>query len=339
MSGPGAAGRLREMVRKARSLRGPVILLFAYWAFFFLHRFYGDHPVDFARARKAFIPEFPPQDFAMANLREVAGRAAAGHGAVMAWGVAVFGVGIPLLGFLGLGRGAGRIDRCLFAFGSGLALGILGWLGLGLAGLWFPAVAWAAVAGGLAAAWAGRRVLACPGEPAPAEERGGGWALRLLLAALGVEALFASLLVGAACVCPERFYDAMVYHLACPSLFGMQHRVTGLPNLMHSSFPLGMQMQYGWQMMLGGEPAARAWRPWLFVAVLALVWRMGVREGQGRAGFAAAALFAGTPLLFLNSSQTSVDVEACFMVLLACLAVRDRRACALRPLRVKRSSG
>jgi len=298
------------------------LALFSYWAFAILHKFFQANPVDFTRSRDAFLPILPPESFARANLWELARRVAAGHAIVAVWAAAVLGLGAATLGFLCLRGRTGRPDRFLLSAGLGLAWGMLLWLGLGLAGLWFPVLAWAAAAGGAVMLVASRPALLRRGGKEAVTDRP-GFAAKLLVWLLAAEAALALLMLAASSMAPERFYDAMVYHLACPSLFAMHHRVVGLPNLMHASFPQGMPMHYGWQMLMGGEPAPRAWRLWVALLVCGTVWRMGSREGRPLAGLAAASLVATAPLFFLNGTQTSVDIEVCLFVLLACLAARE----------------
>ncbi|MEK7474816.1 MAG: hypothetical protein AAB152_04185 [Candidatus Coatesbacteria bacterium] len=187
------------------------------------------------------------------------------------------------------------------AFGAALAGGWIALCGLG----W---IAWAV------------RVLAfgAPGVPA-----GLGLWERALLAVFAAEAAVTFLVVAAVVEAPDRFYDAQVYHLATPALFAMYHKVVGLPNLLHTSFPLGVQMLYGWLGLLGGEPAARAWRVWLVAGIAWTVFRLGSRAGRSFAGLAGAAVFVACPVLVLNAVQTSVDVELTLLLLLAALAARE----------------
>jgi hypothetical protein len=186
-------------------------------------------------------------------------------------------------------------------------------LGAGLAG------GWVALCGLGWVAWASRSLRR---DAAEAAGRTAFWE-RAVLAVFAVEAAVALLVVAAVVETPERFYDAQVYHLAAPALFAMHHKVVGLPNLLHAAFPLGVQMLYGWMGLLGGEPAARAWRVWLVAGIAWTVFRLGVRAGRPSAGLVAAAVFAACPLLILNAVQTSVDVELTLILLLAALAARE----------------
>lgn len=385
--GPKLPGPIRGALRALRDSgfgRAAALALFAYWIFAVLHRFYQVNPVDFGSLGGVFQPVLPPAGFSWTVVLERLARVGQGHLAVLLWAGALVGLGLAGLRLLPVREDRG--ERMAWGLGAGMAAGMVLWLGLGLTGLVFPAVAWGAVGFGIAAlALAGRRffraagsttgwMLAGPGtevvltvfligavaawsrwgadgsgwlKPATVAWGAavlGSWAgwlssralgggtggtddrvARRLLAVLLAEAVFGLLLLVAACDAPSRFYDAQVYHLAIPSLMASHHKLIGMPNLLHASFPLGMQSLYAWLWLVGGEAAARAWRPWLLGAVAWTVWRMGAREGRSGAGLLGACLFATCPVLLLNAMQTSVDVEVCLLVLLAAVAAREAR--------------
>jgi hypothetical protein len=218
---------------------------------------------------------------------------------------------------------------CALSAAAGLNAAILPALAIerALRGALPAAAGWCAAAGAaaawlawlvLAARWLARRAAAPGGnEPPPV----GRW----LAAAFGVLAALALSLQAAAVETPERFYDAQVYHLGMPALFAMRHKAVALPNLLHAAFPSGLHMAYGWLWLLGGEPAARAWRLWLVALLGWTLFRFGERAGWPGAGLAAAALALTSPLLALNAMQTSVDVELALLVALAGLAVLEAR--------------
>ena len=312
----------RNLVRGFRIPRGAGVALFAYWAFVLLQGYFRANPVDFVRVRAAFTPVIDPERFSRGNLQEVLFRIVSGHLALALWLPAVLGLGAAILVLMAPSKKVARSERFLLSFGLGMAAGMLLLLGLGLSGLWFPAMAWLAVLGGFASLWISRSILARgTGQISGVQKE--GWMPVVLTGLLVAEALFALILLAGACIGPDRFYDAQVYHLAQPALFIMWHKITGLPNLMHSMFPQGMPMLYGWMWMMGGEAAIRAWRVWLGILVFAAVWRLGRDREHPITGIAAASLFATAPLFFLNATQTSVDVEVCLLILLACLAVRE----------------
>jgi len=307
--------------RRAAGFRTLELGIFVWWAFTVLHGFYLTNPIRGDVLARLFSPALPATQFAWSHVRAVTLRLFTGHLAVAAVVLAALGVGAGGLRWLGLGPPAAG-ERRMLAVLFGLALAMLGWLGLGFLGLWVPALAWAACAAGAAgtALPMPRSLRPPPIEPAGPERAGSGW-----IAVLWLEILAAGVLLAWAHLTPERFYDAQVYHLALPSLFAMQHKVTALPALMHASFPLGMHMIYGWLWLLAGEPAARAWRMWVFAGVVWLLIRLGAREGRPAAGLTAAALFASCPVFLLNASMTSVDVEMCLLIPAACLAAREAR--------------
>ena len=385
------------------------LALFSYWVFFCLHLFYSANPVDFRRIPSLLAPSAPATAFAWANLLARTLSSLAGHAGCLAWMVAAFGMGLAASRLLAYRRRPVSMDGWLVTAGIGAASVSTLMLGLGLAGLWYPALAWVVVAGGAACVLLDPRFRRWPvrgsgeaagwvllgptaeltvvvtaaaaafvaarlgGVPEPGAPPAAGWAaapvwavalagtglwvwrsarrllrsepcggapgggapcgdpscddsspvVRVLVAVLVVEAVFAVLLVTTGADVPERFYDAQVYHLAVPSLFAMHHKVVGLPNLLHSWFPLGMQMNYGVMWLVAGEPAVRAWRAWLFGLVLFAAYRLGAREGRPWAGLVGACLFAVNPLLVTNSMLTSVDVELCLLILVAALAARE----------------
>ena len=222
------------------------------------------------------------------------------------------GEGSPPVWFLLAGVGT---EAALILF-SVTAAPLAGWR-LG-GGSMLPAVA----AWGLASVILGGWIFFTAFLAARAAGDSGNAVERVLLRCLAALAAFGLLMLTAAAGTPERFYDAQVYHLALPVLYAAHHKAVFLPNLLHSWFPLSAHMLYGWQLLLGGEAVVRAWRPWLFGFIAWTLWRMAAREGRPRAALLAGGLFAASPILLMNSMQTSVDVEACFLVLLACLAAR-----------------
>jgi len=243
------------------------------------------------------------------NLR----RLACGHAAVVVFIVALFGLGVALLRLFGPGRTLARADRRILAVVLGAAAGIGLLLGAGLCGLWYPAAGWVVALAGC--------VLACRGSRGPrGRERRSSpewWAV-----ASAVIAGLAVLAVAAASLDFDSAEDALVYHLSIPARFAAGHRAVGLAELYHSSFPQGGPMLYGWLLLLGGEPAVRAWRPWLVAGLCLLVYRVCVRAARPAAGLLAAGLVATLPYTFWLGPATMPDLETCAFILAAVLALQ-----------------
>ncbi|MEK7766015.1 MAG: hypothetical protein AAB368_07230, partial [bacterium] len=113
--------------------------------------------------------------------------------------------------------------------------------------------------------------------------------------------------------------------LACPERFVREHKVICLPHNTYAALPGGMYQLYGWQWLLGGESLVRAWRFWLYAAILAVLWRIGAALGDRDAGLAAAVLFGTMPLFAYHVMHVKDDAEAAFLALLAVLAIAETR--------------
>ncbi len=386
------------MVKRLRRWRPPAALelaLVVYWAFAVLHVYYAACPVDLGALRRIATPAAPPTAYARAHVRERLDRLVRGHAGAAVFAVAATGLGLGVAPWLRLPGPAGG-ERLLLSFGLGLGAAALAMFGIGLAGVWYPALGLALAAGGvllairrrrragfarglswpgpvrwLLAGWSGVLALNLVAVPAgwgaaalaaslPAEALGGAlrwriavpgaavlatwvwlaaravlrdaprepgesgparFALRVFAVALAV----GWLALAAVAETPERFYDAQVYHLAGPALFTMHHRIPALPNLLHTSLPLGVQMLYGWQWLLGGEPVVRAWRVLLVPLLAWAVFRLAARDRSPATGVIAAALVATCPIVLLNAMQTSPDIEVLLLAVLAVTAALAAR--------------
>jgi len=256
--------------------------------------------------------------FAWANVRELAARVGAGQAVVVLWAVAVGGLGRVVLPLAAPRLGVDRVDRLALGLGLGFAAGTLLWLGLGLVGLWLPVVAWVVTGAGWWLAASGARPPVIARKFSSATGGPGGWAGIVF----GVLAAVSFAIVAAGTALPETAPDPLIYHLALPEVFAAEHRIVPSTQIFHASLPMGAPMHYGWMLLLGGEPAVRAWRGWVLAAILWLVYRLAAREGRPGAGLIAAGIFATLPPTAFLGSATYVDLEACALGLLACLAIR-----------------
>ncbi len=294
--------------------------LFGCWALFVVLHFEILKWFDPVALSKALLPTLPSSMFSLTLARELAFRLLSGHGAVVIFIAAMAGMGLVVSRFLPLAYGSERATSIAMALGFGWAIGSLGWLGLGLVGLWNWQLAWATAVFGIWLAWQYRVAfhltkLQVVSAPAGTLDR---WAFRFLV----MEVVLVILVVAAASAGPVTVYDPLHYHLAVPSRFMVEHKIVGLPHHALACFPLGASMMDGWQWLLAGEPVVRAWRVWLVAGILWLIWHLCARERWSAAGLVAAAIFATMPLVIWLGPLNMVDIEECALVLLACLAVR-----------------
>ncbi|MFH2201696.1 MAG: hypothetical protein ABIJ96_01135 [Elusimicrobiota bacterium] len=260
----------------------------------------------------------------------------AGHGlrlAALAWisGV-LLGTGELALCRLRLdGQNPWERGACAYALGYGLwgtALFLLG-----LAGLWLrpllPALLCAASIpaylglSGLAARWRADGGLFPAG-------------LGFRLAACALAAVW--LLHLPSSLMPETFYDAQGYHLGLPELYLQRGRITPTPENSYSGIPSIPMMLFGLGLTLdrwgmAAQLVHSSCLLWAGLAVAGLTRRL-VKPEQAGAGWAAAAVFALTPVVTSESYRVSVGLEGalfytlCFSALAAASAApagRGRR--------------
>jgi len=71
---------------------------------------------------------------------------------------------------------------------------------------------------------------------------------------------------------PEYFYDSLVYHLAMPRLYLLEHRIVPTPNMIYSGIPFGTEMLYGLGLALGSDSVAKLIHYGFGVAVAATIY-------------------------------------------------------------------
>jgi len=261
-----------------------------------------------------------------------AGQSAAGAGAALLVVVAWYGLGGLILGSIRSAVGAPATgspepSRALdLASASALGAGAwsLAWFALGLAGLYRPGTALAALAAGLALAARAvvrsrRAAETAPVSNGPRVERSAPARAAALLAALPVAAAFLAALA------PPTAKDALQYHLALPKAFVGAGGLVDVPGNIANYFALGAEMQGVWAMLLGrivsaraGEAAFGAAMFAFFPVLLATVFGWARERGLGRDwAWLAAAMVAGVPTIMEVAASGYVDLPLALYVTLA----------------------
>lgn len=170
---------------------------------------------------------------------------------------------------------------------AGAGLWSLAWVLLGLAGLYWPAVAVGALGAGLVMAGLAlrRQSLVCRDGVAFGDRAGPApWSIRSVLPAgwpAGVAPPLVVLVLGLAAIAalaPPTAKDTLLYHLAVPKAWVQAGSGIEVPGNVASFYPLGAQVQSVWALLLGGlggrwigEAAAMltlfAWAPLLLGVV------------------------------------------------------------------------
>lgn len=240
---------------------------------------------------------------------------------LVAAGVLLAGLGLGWLALAWLRlREAGLLGLWL-AWSAGL--GLLAWLTmlLGLVGL-LRAVLLAPLVLGLACvgAWA---LVSYAAQRRPKRHwQKTDWPSRLALlalAAFGLASLVWVLLAHS--LLPPTDWDAIAYHLELPQLYLEAGRLTYVPYIVTSNWPLGFEMLFSLSLALGSDVAANL----LMLGCTALV-ALGLLAaaqavlGDGRIGVLAATLFLVVPLVKRLGGVAMIDVAMGLYVLGAAVA-------------------
>lgn len=249
-----------------------------------------------------------------------------------AWLAAAYGPG-QFLRRRWLAVQAPRLEQTLESLALGFALWMFLLFGLGAAGLYhswlmagllFPAAGW-----GLWAAWQHRDnlrprrgwLLGRPGWP----EVG-----------LGAMVLLFGIFTAAMALTPEIFFDSLVYHLAVPAAWILQHGFAPLPYNFFSNFPMGMEMLYTGSLLLSDETLCRLLHASLGWLAGLSTFALGRRWFGRKAGLWAMGLFLCIPVVVMNQLVSGVDVAAVFF---GVLAVNRFWAWALGPAQAESRQG
>ena len=190
--------------------------------------------------------------------------------------------------------------------GTALGLGALALLsfGLGLLGLFRPAVAWTVTLAlsGLATPPLIRLIGQWHGwRPGNLPHR---WTA-LYLGAVVLLTLPVALL-------PPTDWDGLFYHLTGPKLYLEAGRVVGGVNIPHLSFPALMEMLYAWAMLLRGDVAAKLLHAVFGLLLAGLVYLTARRFLSPKAAWPAVTVFASMPMVSTLAGWAYNDLALAF---------------------------
>jgi len=200
-------------------------------------------------------------------------------------------------------------------FGTGLGLGALGLLalGLGLVGLFRPVVAYGVtlalsviVAPDL---WQFLRQLRA-WRPTNLPNR----LTTLYLSAIGVFALLLALL-------PPTDWDGLFYHLTGPKIYLQAGRIVGDFDVPHFNFPSLMEMLFVWAMLLRGDIAAKLLHTGFGLLLAGLVYIVARRLLGQKVAWPAVLILASMPMLGTLSTWAYNDLALAFYQLASLYAV------------------
>lgn len=251
-------------------------------------------------------------------MRELAGKLA--EGALFAAGQCLVLALITLLACLIGRRLAARVEYHsrleAFAFSLALGLGAISYI-IMLLGLVGRLERWT-LFGALAAA---ALVSAVNRLPKP---RRTDYALRL--APLSAILAVVLLPMMALALYPPVAWDATAYHLAAAKIYVDHHALVFTPYLRFPVFPQVNHMLFAGALMAGGETLAQQLQLLMTSALAAAMIAFSRRYLTARAGWWAAALLFGMPLLVWLGVSAYVDAGLIFYLFLSCHAFMNYRA-------------
>lgn len=240
----------------------------------------------------------------------------AGRLALVSWlCVLTLLIGRGLLRIIGLNLST-RLETATFSAGLGAGAVILGLFFMGAAGLLLPRLA-LGICVSLTAilAFLQRDIFRKNPNPAPRAR----WML--------MDRILAGLLVLAGAVyltealAPEIFYDSLVYHLAVPKLWWLERRMVPTPANCFSGIPFNIEVLFGLGLALSGDVAAKLLHFACGVGAVASIVALARRYGSPRAGWLAALLFVGPPMVALEFGKTAIELGTTLFVVLAAFSL------------------
>ncbi len=229
-------------------------------------------------------------------------------------------LGSVLLEWLGQRQLKGFVPWA-FELGLGALVSSLFWMGTGLNRLWFPYLL--APLGILALGFAFQKLkrrMADLGFARPwlRTHSPMGWILKIFV---GI-AFFYGVWGFVQCLLPETFYDSLNYFLGIPQYWVFKHGITDDPGHILASYFHGGTLYFMDGFYFGGTETAKflSFAACFLSALFVGAWAK--EEAGGNAGWAAFALTATFPLLFLNGWAARVDGLLTFCLLLFFYAYR-----------------
>lgn len=133
----------------------------------------------------------------------------------------------------------------------------------------------------------------------------------------------ALILSGAQALTSETFYDALVYHLALPSLYKLSGGFVATPECLYSGIPMLTEMLFSWTLYLNPNSLGPmiSWAAFAFSACC--IVSIGKRVHSAQAGLWAAAIFLTTPFVTDAAHRSGVEGASTLWLLCAiCVLLR-----------------
>ncbi len=302
-------------------LKIPIIILsgfYIFWTYFFYNNYFIKS--NFLIPLKWLVHIFSnlryPHNFSLGRFIPLAGYhllLLVGLGIIC---MIAFGMGRKILKLLRI-EGESILESTIFALGLGFGFLSLMIFALGILQLYYTWVVYSVL--GILSVFSFFEVKKVKLQKPQLSSSKPGFTIFAIFfwGMLGVAAIIN--LVGA--LVPEVFYDSLVFHLAVPSLYKINHGIKYIETIFMSHFPQNMQMLYTLSLLLGTDILAKLIHWIMGIFVVLLVYTFGRKYFNYRVGLLAAAIFYTIPMVAMQSRVTGVELSLTFFELLAVFAL------------------
>ncbi len=155
-----------------------------------------------------------------------------------------------------------------------------------------------------------------------------GWLLYFVIAALAVFNIFAAL-------APPHSSDAIAYHLAIPKIFAEQGRISEIPYMVTSNYPLATEMLFLDGYLLKGGLLSEMIAAYIALLLTAAIFIFTKRHFGRNTAIFAAAIFYTLPIVSVFNIRGFVDISTALYAMAAMIALfkwketKDARLLAL----------
>lgn len=139
----------------------------------------------------------------------------------------------------------------------------------------------------------------------------------ILLSLCGLS-LFLMLVVSA--WMPPIDWDVLAYHFALPKLYIEAHRIIYVPYIVHSNWPMNVEMLFTWTFLLGDELLAQTVTWWFVVGISIGVMIIGRKLFQHTPTLLLALIVLYTPIVIRLSGTGMIDLGVAFFSTAALVA-------------------
>ncbi len=209
-------------------------------------------------------------------------------------------------------EGLNAFETLSFAFGLGLGTLALATFALGAAQALKPAAVFTMTAG-----FAGLTLWLNRGLPDAAPSERTSVLRDPACVALYILTLLIIAFEGFHALAPEVSFDALVYHLALPSLYRLNGGLVATPTVVYSGFPMLMEWAYALMLFFSDEISAKLIHWACGVGIAAAFLGIGTRMRRPLVGWIACVVFLGMSIPVYNIAKTAVDMGAAYFVILA----------------------